>query len=175
MINKPGWTFNYFSPHTTKLHCEYKFSSVYTKCLMIRGLGDCGSSRVVPFSTKVTISTKQLQNTHTHTGDGYSGPSCAFKKGLGGFGDSQSILVSLASSHGVSQPGGELMKVSISSAHLLPPTVQSTKARPGLSATLDSHARDWFVSEKSSVLKLKWQSGEGLLNPEPGCASGEAL
>ena len=66
MINKPGWTFNYFSPHTTKLHCEYKFSSVYTKCLMIRGLGDCGSSRVVPFSTKVTISTKQIQNTHTY-------------------------------------------------------------------------------------------------------------
>lgn len=66
MINKPGWTFNYFSPHTTKLHCEYKFSSVYTKCLMIRGFGDGGGSRVGPFSTKVTISTEQLQDTHTH-------------------------------------------------------------------------------------------------------------
>lgn len=94
--------------------------------------------------------------THTHTGDGYSGPPCAFRKGLGAFEDSQSILVSLASSHGVSQPGGELMIVSISSADLLPPTVQSTKACPGLSATVDSQARDWFVSEKLSGLKLKW-------------------
>ena len=52
-------------PHATKLYCEYKFSSVYTKCLMIRGLGDCGNDREGPFSTKVTISIKQLQNTHT--------------------------------------------------------------------------------------------------------------
>ena len=59
-------------------------------------------------------------HTHTHTGDGYTGPSCAFKKELGGFEDSQTILVSLASSHGVSQPGGVLMKVNISSADMLP-------------------------------------------------------
>ena len=82
MINKPGWTFNYFSPHTTKLHCEYKFSSVYTKCLMIRGLGDGGGSRVGPFSTKVTISTEQLQDTHTHR-RWLQWPTLCFQEGIG--------------------------------------------------------------------------------------------
>ena len=122
MINKPGWTFSYFSPHTAKLYCEYKLSSAYTKCLMIRGLGGSGSVQWGHSAPRPPFQQNNFRtHTHTHTGDGYTGPSCAFKKGLGGFEDSQTILVSLASSHGVSQPGGVLMKVNISSTDMLPP------------------------------------------------------